>query len=175
MGFFSWQEYWSGFSFPPPGDLPDPGIKPVSPEFPALVGRFCTTEPPGKPQTVLGGSVFVSFWESMAGTSDEYLSGQWDWGVEEWSSSGFRGWMLGGVSIHLARVWGQGLANGRLRKWCIKEDFWKDEKHSSRSMIVESDKHLLLLCLCNCYSFNAIASWLVNRKIMEFYVTKISI
>ena len=24
---FSRQEYWSGLSFPPPGDLPDPGIK----------------------------------------------------------------------------------------------------------------------------------------------------
>ena len=25
------QEYWSGLPFPPPGDLPDPGTKPVSP------------------------------------------------------------------------------------------------------------------------------------------------
>ena len=32
-----------------PGALPDPGIKPVSPEFSALAGRFSTTEPPGKP------------------------------------------------------------------------------------------------------------------------------
>ena len=29
MGF-SRQEYWSGLPCPPPGDLPDPGIKPVS-------------------------------------------------------------------------------------------------------------------------------------------------
>ena len=29
MGF-SRQEYWSGLSFPPPGDLPDPGIEPTS-------------------------------------------------------------------------------------------------------------------------------------------------
>ena len=29
-------------------DLPDPGIKPTSPVSPALAGRFCTTEPPGK-------------------------------------------------------------------------------------------------------------------------------
>ena len=28
---FSRQEYWSGLPFPSPGDLPDPGIKPVSP------------------------------------------------------------------------------------------------------------------------------------------------
>ena len=30
MGF-SRQEYWGGLTFPPPGDLPDPGIKLVSP------------------------------------------------------------------------------------------------------------------------------------------------
>ena len=29
-GDFSRQEYWSGLAFPPPGDLPDPVIKPVS-------------------------------------------------------------------------------------------------------------------------------------------------
>ena len=28
---FSRQEYWSGLPFPPPGDLPDPGIEPRSP------------------------------------------------------------------------------------------------------------------------------------------------
>ena len=48
MGF-SRQEYWSGLPFPPPGNLPDPGIEPTSPEAPALAGRFFTTEPPGKP------------------------------------------------------------------------------------------------------------------------------
>ena len=31
MGF-SGQEYWSGLSLPPPGDLPDPRMEPVSPE-----------------------------------------------------------------------------------------------------------------------------------------------
>ena len=29
MGFFR-KEYWSGLPCPPPGDLPDPGIEPVS-------------------------------------------------------------------------------------------------------------------------------------------------
>ena len=42
MGF-SRQEYWSGLSFPPPGDLPDPGITPTSLASPALAGRFFTT------------------------------------------------------------------------------------------------------------------------------------
>ena len=43
---YSSQEYWSELPFPPPGDLPDPEIKPVSP---ALAGGFFTTEPLGKP------------------------------------------------------------------------------------------------------------------------------
>ena len=34
MGF-SRQEDWSGLPFPPPGDLPDPGIKPGSPALQA--------------------------------------------------------------------------------------------------------------------------------------------
>ena len=42
MGF-SRQEYWSGLPLPAPGNLPDPGIKPVSPVFLALAGRFFTT------------------------------------------------------------------------------------------------------------------------------------
>ena len=42
MGF-SRQEYWSGVQFPSPGNLPDPGIKPVSLISPALVGGFFTT------------------------------------------------------------------------------------------------------------------------------------
>ena len=37
MGF-SRQEHWSGLPCPPPGDLPDPGIKPISLMSPALPG-----------------------------------------------------------------------------------------------------------------------------------------
>ena len=44
---FSRHEYWSGLPCPPPGDLPDPGFKLMSP---ALVSGFFTTEPAGKPQ-----------------------------------------------------------------------------------------------------------------------------
>ena len=39
MGFFR-QEYWSGLPRPPPGDLPNSGIKLTSP---ALAGGFFTT------------------------------------------------------------------------------------------------------------------------------------
>ena len=51
------QEYWSGLLFPSPGDLPDPGIKPVSP---ALSDGFFTTELPGKPNSMFLSSLFVS-------------------------------------------------------------------------------------------------------------------
>jgi len=40
---FSRQEYWSGLPFPPPGDLPNPDIKPTSLTSPAFAGRFFTT------------------------------------------------------------------------------------------------------------------------------------
>ena len=52
------QEHWSGLPFPPPGDLPDPGIEPPSP---ALVSRFSTIEPLGKPIQVLS-PVQTLFW-----------------------------------------------------------------------------------------------------------------
>ena len=41
MGF-SRQEYWSRLPFPSPGDLPNPGIEPISP---ILAGQFFTAEP----------------------------------------------------------------------------------------------------------------------------------
>ena len=44
---FSRQEYWSGLPFTSPGDLPDPGIEPMSP---ALQVDSLPSEPPGKPQ-----------------------------------------------------------------------------------------------------------------------------
>ena len=49
---FSRQEYWSRVPFPTRGDLPDPGIEPISLESPALAGGFLTTALPGKPVCV---------------------------------------------------------------------------------------------------------------------------
>ena len=61
MGF-SRQEYWSGLPCPPPGDLPDPGIEPMSLASSALVGKFLVClfvcflplAPPGKPNGFWG-------------------------------------------------------------------------------------------------------------------------
>ena len=44
---FSRQECWSGLPFSSPGDLPNPGIEPVSLLSPTLAGRFFITAPPG--------------------------------------------------------------------------------------------------------------------------------
>ena len=42
------QQYWSGLPFPPPGDLPDPGIEPGSP---TLQADSLPSEPAGKQYT----------------------------------------------------------------------------------------------------------------------------
>jgi len=54
----SMQEYWSGLPYPPPGNLPDPGIKPVSLMSPVLAGRFFTTS---------------ATWEAQAPHNPNYL------------------------------------------------------------------------------------------------------
>ena len=47
---FPRQEYWSGLPFPPPGDIPDPGIEPGPL---ALQAVSLLPEPPGKYQITL--------------------------------------------------------------------------------------------------------------------------
>ena len=47
---FSRQEYWSRLPFPPPEDLPNPGIEPTSLAFPVLAGGSFITSPAGKTQ-----------------------------------------------------------------------------------------------------------------------------
>ena len=49
MGFPG-QEYWSGLSFPTPGDLPDSQIQTVSLQSPAMAGRFFTIRATWKAQ-----------------------------------------------------------------------------------------------------------------------------
>ena len=53
--WFPRQEYWCGLPLPPPGDLPNPGIKPMSVESPALAGGFST------PSTTWEAHTFVQF------------------------------------------------------------------------------------------------------------------
>ena len=51
---FSRQEYWSGLPCPPPGDLPNSGIKP---RFPTVQADSLPAEPPGKPKNTGVGSL----------------------------------------------------------------------------------------------------------------------
>ena len=51
---FSRPEYWSGLSCPPPGDLPNPGIKAKSP---TVQVDSLLSEPPGNPENTGVGSL----------------------------------------------------------------------------------------------------------------------
>ena len=51
---FSRPEYWSGYPFPSPGDLPNPGIEPRSP---ALQADSSPAESQGKPKNTRVGSL----------------------------------------------------------------------------------------------------------------------
>ena len=65
-------KYWSGLLCPPPGDLPDPGIKPASLMCPALAGGFFT---PG------------ATWEACCCITGQYIE---RWGVGKWTVTFFR-------------------------------------------------------------------------------------
>ena len=60
MGFFR-QEYWCRLSFPPAGDLPDLGIKSMSPVSSTLIDRFLITEQSGKAQNQLYTYIYPLF------------------------------------------------------------------------------------------------------------------
>ena len=53
MGIFR-QEYWSELPCPPPGDLPNSEIEPISPESNALQVDSLPTEPQGRQFRSLG-------------------------------------------------------------------------------------------------------------------------
>ena len=57
------QEYCSGLPCPPPGDLPDPGIRSASPTSPALAGGFFTTSTSWE---ALGTKCLIILWSKTA-------------------------------------------------------------------------------------------------------------
>ena len=75
---FSRQECWSGLPCPPPGDLPNSGIKPEFLASPLFAGRFFPTLPPRKPgggvagtqnwRTSQGGRKGVGGWDTTQNT-----------------------------------------------------------------------------------------------------------
>ena len=78
---FSRQESWSGLSFPPPGNLHNPGIKPASPVSPALAGQFFTTSATcysniliGLPESSLCFAPHFSHFTSLVAQTVKHLS-----------------------------------------------------------------------------------------------------
>ena len=67
---FSRPEHWRGGPFPSPGNLPNPGIKPRSPEFQV---DSLLAEPPGKPKNTGVGSLFL--------LQQIFLTQQSNWGL----------------------------------------------------------------------------------------------
>ena len=63
MGFPR-QEYWSGLPFPPPGNFPDPGIKPMSP---ALQADSSCLSHQGSPEGLLFTEMLLRMDKSRAG------------------------------------------------------------------------------------------------------------
>ena len=63
------QEYWSGLPFPPSGDLPNPGIEPISLAAPTFASGFFPTVLPGNPLEMNSGH----FWVLLVFTSSYYL------------------------------------------------------------------------------------------------------
>ena len=66
-GLLSLPEYGSGLPFPPPGDLPNPGVEPRSP---ALQADSLPSEPPGKPDYTQIFQHFVFLRSSQVGKTD---------------------------------------------------------------------------------------------------------
>ena len=120
MGFPR-QEDWSGLPFPSPGDLPDPGTKPVSPAlqvFSCIAGRLSTTEPAGKPKFYyLDGLNIKDIWQllilwhrRMMIRPDIYrfrVKTAWD--------------TLGLYQLFLKQNWGTSLVVQWLRLWASRQ------------------------------------------------------
>ena len=68
------QEYWCGLPWPPPGDLPNPGIEP---RCPTLQADSLLSEPPGKPSIDMKCPLKrKECWERNAGVSCDLSPGQ---------------------------------------------------------------------------------------------------
>ena len=66
---FSRQEYWSGLTFPSPGDLPDPGVEPRSPTMQAHAYTVWATRGTGLPWQ-------LSWWRIRLGWDDPLEKGK---------------------------------------------------------------------------------------------------
>ena len=76
MGF-SRQEYWSGLPCPPPGDLPDPGIEPMSLTSLTLAGRVFTTGTTWEALLVFTAALLTAAKQPKCLWTDERIKKMW--------------------------------------------------------------------------------------------------
>ena len=110
MGLFK-QEHWSGLPFPPPGDLPNPGIKlPVS--------STLVDEPPGKPMHPIYSIKPILFWKrrlSVLRNSFKYRNLD----DQTWCQ-----YCAGNTSYEHSFVWWQ-CPQKQLEGWAPRMDEWQ--------------------------------------------------
>ena len=123
MGF-SRQEYWSGFPFPSPEDLPDPGIEPRSS---ALHAASLPPESPGKPFAAYRTLI------PLTGIEPTDFPGGSD-GKESTCNVGDPGSVPG-----LGRSPGEG--NGYPLQYSCLGDYWTEEPCGLQSMESERVRH----------------------------------
>ena len=102
MGFPR-HEYWSGLPFPPPGDLSDPGIEPVSP---ALAGGFFNTEPSGK-LSMTWTNLFHSNYMAYGEYYTCFISK--NWGIQRWRDFF--------VQMSWSKIWEKGIWTQSIWLW----------------------------------------------------------
>ena len=121
------QEFWSGLTFPSPGDLPDQRIKARSP---ALQADFLPSEPPGKPFSRL---IFIpqSETQSISTSWLKQMSNQGNQGQNPFLQSPSGSFLAPALLIRPHNSWPLGFSSssspslllGRLKKsnkpkWC---------------------------------------------------------
>ena len=104
---FSRQEYWNGLPFPPPGDLPDPGIEPTSLASSALAGEFFSTELPGRPWGSQGETCMQRPQDELGGAAEEELATKGDAEAMGGQAGGLGDLLMGLKLIHLQGVGGE--------------------------------------------------------------------
>ena len=80
---FSRQEFWSGLPFPPPRDLPHPGVKPAALESSALAGGFSSLHHQTSPVLLLNSELTSPF--PMSGFSCQVF-----WKMKSLDEEGFQ-------------------------------------------------------------------------------------
>ena len=94
---FSRPEYWSGWPFPSPEDLPNPGIKPRSP---TLQADSWPGEPQGKPKKTEAGSLSLLQWMFLTQELNQGLT-HWRWILYPLSYQGSQDQSVSQSLIHI--------------------------------------------------------------------------